>query len=192
MSLLTLSLCMIVKNEEKNLRRCLKSVQGLVDQIVIVDTGSTDQTIEIGNQINPDLHQIAWPGDFAAARNISLSYAGCEWILVLDADEELDSAAYSKIKGVLTKTQAAGLRLCQRNLLSPNELIRYNDLHIIRVFRNDPQIRYEGMIHESVLEPIIRMGGLIEDTDLAIYILTIRKILFWGTIHAENATWICF
>jgi glycosyltransferase involved in cell wall biosynthesis len=90
MSRLTLSLCMIVKNEEKNLPRCLKSVQGLVDQIVIVDTGLTDQTIEIGNQYNADIHQIAWPGDFAAARNISLSYAGCEWILVLDADEELD------------------------------------------------------------------------------------------------------
>ena len=164
----TLSLCMIVKNEEKNLTRCLKSVQGLVDEIVIVDTGSTDDTLEIANQFKVNLYQTAWSGDFAFARNTSLDYASGQWILVLDADEELDAAAQSQLKEILSNTQAAGLRLCQRNLLSPDDLVRHQDIRIIRVFRNNPKIRFEGMIHESVLDSIARMGGLIQNTDLII------------------------
>ncbi|MDR3572453.1 MAG: glycosyltransferase [Anaerolineaceae bacterium] len=168
MSMPTLSLCMIVKNEEKNLERCLRSVQGLVDEIVIVDTGSTDGTLAIAKRFQVKLFETIWPGDFSRARNMSLEQAAGEWILVLDADEELDQAAQSQLKGILANTQAAGLRLRQRNLLSPNDLMRYHDIPIIRVFRKDAKIRFEGLIHESVLDSVTRQGGSIEDTELII------------------------
>ena len=87
----TLSLCMIVKNEESCLDRCLKSVSTFVDEIIIVDTGSTDNTIDIARRYIARVFEIPWEDDFAAARNISLQYAEKDWILILDADEEIDS-----------------------------------------------------------------------------------------------------
>src|SRR5690348_3827247 len=86
----TISLCMIVKNEEKYLERCLKSVEGVVDEIIIVDTGSTDQTTEIAEKFGAKILRYQWNDDFSSARNYSLKNAKCDWILILDADEELD------------------------------------------------------------------------------------------------------
>ena len=86
----TLSLCMIVKNEEANLGRCLESVKGVADEIIIVDTGSTDRTVEIARQHGAKIVSHQWDDDFAVARNVSLRAATSDWILVLDADEALD------------------------------------------------------------------------------------------------------
>ena len=85
----TISLCMIVKNEGHNLHRCLQSVQGFVNQIIVVDTGSEDNTVEIARSYGAEVHFFEWCDDFAAARNHSLSFATGDWILVLDADEKL-------------------------------------------------------------------------------------------------------
>lgn len=85
-----LSLCMIVKNEQETLAKCLNSVKGIVDEMIIVDTGSTDKTPKIAQQFGAKVHSFNWCDDFAKARNASLSYATGQWILVLDADEILD------------------------------------------------------------------------------------------------------
>ncbi len=86
----TLSLCMIVKNEEKHLARCLSSVKDVADEIVIVDTGSTDKTIEIAESFSAKIFHFDWVNDFSAARNFALSKCTGDWILYLDADEELN------------------------------------------------------------------------------------------------------
>jgi len=83
-----LSVCLIVKNEEKFLDQCLKSIRALADQIIIVDTGSTDRTLEIARCYDAEIHAFAWCDDFAAARNAALEHATGDWVLVLDADEE--------------------------------------------------------------------------------------------------------
>ncbi len=85
-----ISLCMIVKNEEKNLPRCLESVRGLVDEIVVLDTGSEDNTVSVAESFGAKVYHMPWPGSFSAARNESLKKAGGNWILYLDADEALD------------------------------------------------------------------------------------------------------
>lgn len=82
-----ISLCMIVKNEENHLSRCLDSVHNLVDEIIIVDTGSTDRTKEIAKNYTPNIYDFEWTNDFSAARNESIKHAACQWILWLDADE---------------------------------------------------------------------------------------------------------
>ena len=115
----TISLCMIVKNEEKDLARCLDSVCGLVDEIIIVDTGSTDGTVEIAQRYQVQLEKIEWPGNFAIARNMSLKKAVSDWILVLDADEYLDPASSEILKAVLAETKAMGLQVCVRNSAAP-------------------------------------------------------------------------
>ncbi|MCH8018826.1 glycosyltransferase family 2 protein, partial [candidate division KSB1 bacterium] len=85
----SLSLCMIVKNEEEYLQECLESIEDVVDEIIVVDTGSTDRTVEIARQFDAEVHHIPWNDDFAAARNESIKHASGDWILQLDADERL-------------------------------------------------------------------------------------------------------
>src|SRR5438034_11627278 len=82
-----LSLTMIVKNEEENLGRCLASVSGIADELIVVDTGSTDRTVEIARQHGAQVYHFKWCDDFAAARNVSLQHATGRWCLHLDADE---------------------------------------------------------------------------------------------------------
>jgi Glycosyltransferases involved in cell wall biogenesis len=84
-----LSLCMIVKNEEKNIGECLKSAEGLADEIIVTDTGSTDKTVEIAQSYGAKIEHFAWIKDFAAARNHSISKATSRWIIWLDADDRL-------------------------------------------------------------------------------------------------------
>ena len=83
------SLCMIVKNEEYYLPRCLSSVNNIVDEVIIVDTGSTDKTVEIAKSFGAKVYFFPWNNNFSEARNESLKYASKEWILILDADDEL-------------------------------------------------------------------------------------------------------
>jgi len=86
--MITISACMIVKNEEHNLPRCLASIKPFVDEIIVVDTGSTDKSIEIAESYGAKVYHHPWENDFSKHRNQSISYATCDWILIVDADEE--------------------------------------------------------------------------------------------------------
>ncbi len=121
----TVSLCMIVKNEEENLDRCLSSARDVVDEIIVVDTGSTDRTVEIANAYNARIYYHEWQDDFSLARNISLSHATRDWILHLDADEELETESCHRLKSTLSTTNAAGLDLCVRSFTPLGVLTEY-------------------------------------------------------------------
>ena len=100
----TISLCMIVKNESAVLARCLDSIADLMDEIIIVDTGSTDNTKEIAAQYTSRIYDFKWTSDFSAARNFSFSKATMEYIYTADADEILDDAnreRFLRLKGAL-------------------------------------------------------------------------------------------
>jgi GT2 family glycosyltransferase/Flp pilus assembly protein TadD len=97
----SLSLCMIVKNEEKHLVKCLKSVRDVVDEMIIVDTGSTDKTVDIAIIFGAKVFEFPWTGDFAAARNHSLSQATGNWLLILDADEVLSALDFKELREIL-------------------------------------------------------------------------------------------
>jgi len=88
--LVSISLCMIVKNEENTLGRCLETIKDLVEEMIIVDTGSTDKTKEVAMQFTDNIFDFAWIDDFAAARNYSFQFASKEYIMWLDADDILD------------------------------------------------------------------------------------------------------
>lgn len=97
---ISISLCMIVKNEEDTLRRCLSSVKGIVNEIIIIDTGSTDKTKEIAREFQSELFDFEWIEDFSAARNYAFSKASKDYILWLDADDYLDEDNIEKIKNL--------------------------------------------------------------------------------------------
>lgn len=139
----SVSLCMIVKNEENCLERCLLSVQGIVNEIIIVDTGSTDRTKEIAKKYTDQVYDFKWIDDFSAARNYALGFVKSDFVLQLDADEifadpnnelqqNLDKDFYYiRIKNDL----GSGLYLSHQ---------------FIRLFKNSPDIRYKGALHEQV------------------------------------------
>lgn len=150
----SISLCMIVKNEEEHLARCLTSARDLVSQIVIVDTGSTDRTVEIARSFGADVHHHAWEGNFSKARNISMGYATGEWILILDADEELDPADFEIIRKTLASTEFKAVGVSVYNY-SAEKRMYTSFLPSIRLFRRDLGAFYEGIVHNQLRFPSI-------------------------------------
>ena len=177
-----LSLCMIVKNESATLGRCLASVKDVVDEIIIVDTGSTDGTQTIAREHGAQIIQSTWENDFSRARNESLAAANGAWILVLDADEYLlpeDAAALRAL--IATHTDSGGrataaFQLVLQNL-SPHGrpgMLAY----ITRLFPNRVDVRYEWPIHEQVMTSLRRAG-------VPVYVSTI-KFLHTGYADRER------
>ncbi len=142
-----LSLCMIVKNESQNLHRCLDSVRSQVDELVIVDTGSEDNTPEIAQQYGAKLSYFSWCDDFAAARNFAISQARGQWILMLDADEELLIQTSDFRQTLSESTQVLAYSLDLKDALNQQGL---TVLRIMRLFRNLPELRYVGRYHERL------------------------------------------
>ncbi|WP_293125037.1 glycosyltransferase [Microcoleus sp. bin38.metabat.b11b12b14.051] len=142
-----LSFCAIVKNESENLARCLASVQPYVDEIIVVDTGSQDDTPEIASQYGAKVGYFEWCDDFAAARNYALSLVTGEWILVLDADEELIVRS-ADFRETLKSQPEALVYSIVRTEVEPQAGM--TPLHMTRLFRNLPEIRYIGRFHEQI------------------------------------------
>jgi glycosyltransferase involved in cell wall biosynthesis len=165
---LTLSLCMIVRDEEQNLVHCLKSIKDAVDEIIVVDTGSKDRTPEIAADFHAKVLRYPWQDDFAAARNFSISAATGDWIFVLDADEELEGNCQGQLRSLIKDTQVDGFRIWQRNFTPPGELCRYYDLRLTRIFRNSPSYRFEGIVHEQIAPSILRHHGMLANGDLIV------------------------
>ncbi len=151
-----ISLSMIVKNEEKHLRVCLESVKGIVDEIVLVDTGSTDATIKIAEEFGAKIFHFHWVNDFAAARNYSLEHSTGDWILYLDADERLTANSAAELKK-LTSTKKKTAYYC--NVRSIDEMNdRPSLMAYARLFPNEKEIRFEGAVHEQI-EPSLRRNN---------------------------------
>ncbi len=146
----TLSLCMIVKNEAKSLPRCLASVAQVVDQTVVVDTGSTDQTREVAQDLGAEVHTFAWDNDFAAARNQSLKYAQGDWVLVLDGDEVLVPEIIPRLRQAIENHAYLLINLVRQEVgaaQSPYSLVS-------RLFRRHPEISFSRPYHAIVDERV--------------------------------------
>lgn len=150
----TISLCMIVKNEEASIERCLESVHDMVDEIIIVDTGSTDRTVEICKTYTNNIHSFQWNDDFSKARNSSIERAKSQWVLWLDADEELDRENIKDLKAVLTDKKEMVLYVPIINYIG--ESIQEEEVYKIyqpRLFRNGQGILFHNRIHETLVFP---------------------------------------
>ncbi|MFN3134674.1 MAG: glycosyltransferase family 2 protein, partial [Candidatus Kryptonium sp.] len=155
---------MIVKNEEKFLPGCLESVKNIVDEIIIVDTGSTDKTIEIANSYNAKVFHLEWKGDFSQARNESIKHATGDWILILDADERLDPGQETKIKKYLN-LNFDGLYV---RIISADKNGNLSATEYPRLFRKINGIKFERKIHEQISPSILKLGGKLAKTDITI------------------------
>jgi len=143
-----LSLCMIVKNEERFLRACLESVRDVVDEMIIVDTGSTDETVAIGESFGAQVFREEWKNDFATARNQSIEHATGEWILVMDADERLHEEDQALVRELLThRDEADGFYINILDYFSVDDVRTFPG--VLRLFQNGP-LRYKGVVHEDL------------------------------------------
>lgn len=143
-----LSLAMIVKDEEEMLPACLESVQGVVDEMVIVDTGSSDRTVEIAESFGATVLHHEWNGSFSDARNVSLDAATGDWILHLDADERILPEDKDKLRPLLARTYREGFLLVETNYTGEGEIgaVTHSTL---RLWRHRPEYRFKGAIHEQ-------------------------------------------
>lgn len=163
------SLCMIVKNEEKNLPDCVGPIADLVDEIIVVDTGSTDRTKEVAAGLGARVFDFAWVDSFAAARNESQRHATGDWILWLDADDRIDEINRSRLRELLASLQdeiAAYLVRIDVLPSGPSDPIRV--VHHARLFRNHPKVRWHYRVHEQVLPTVLAAGGKIHRPELVI------------------------
>lgn len=165
----SLSLCMIVRNEAQWLSECLQSARGAVDEMIVVDTGSTDETVPVAQRFGARVVSHPWNEDFAAARNVSLAHAAGDWILVLDADERLTEQVGPRLTALLQGPADVVAYLLQQRTPTPSSagtgMVRVEWLP--RLFRNGVGARYAGAVHECVL-PSLAGKGRIVHADLTI------------------------
>lgn len=156
--MITVSLCMIVKNEERNLRRCLDSVVDLMDEIIIVDTGSTDETKKIAAEYTDKIYDFEWIHDFAAARNFAFSKAGMDYIYSADADEVLDEEnrkRFFELKQILLP-EIEIVQMKYSNQLQFGTVYNYDEEYRPKLFKRIRTFQWTEPIHETILtEPVI-------------------------------------
>ncbi len=147
---LTLTLCMIVKDEEEMLPKCLAAVAPAVDEIIIVDTGSTDRTIEIAKEFGAEVIEQPWTGSFSDARNTSFEHATSDWIIYLDADEVLVADDVERLRGLTGRVWREAFYLVETSYTGELGDGGAVTNVAMRVFRNRPHYRFEGRLHEQI------------------------------------------
>jgi tetratricopeptide (TPR) repeat protein len=161
-----LTAALIVRDESAFLGGCLESLSGIVDEVVVVDTGSVDDTPDIARDFGARLAHHPWADDFSEARNVSLDLARGEWILYIDADERLEDTSRADVEHLLRDADHVAFRVLLRPLVHTTPYREY------RLWRNDPRIRFEGLIHEKVVPAIHRVadedGRLIGTADVSL------------------------
>ena len=147
-----LSLSMIVRDEAGQIEDCLRSVQGFADELVVVDTGSKDNTVALAQAAGARVEAIEWPGDFAPARNQALEMVQGDWVLVLDADERLKPEAWKPLRALMAQPDVLVINLLRHE----RGAIQSPYSNVSRLFRRHPRIRwsraYHSMIDDSVAE----------------------------------------
>ncbi|MBI5799635.1 MAG: glycosyltransferase [Verrucomicrobia bacterium] len=146
-----LTIFVIAKNEEKFLGQCLDSVRGLADQLIVVDTGSTDSTVEIAKMRGAEVYSHPWEDDFSAARNAALAHATGDWVMFLDADEELPACEHAKLRADMAAADVLAVRLRLQNVGQEED----GQCYVPRLWRNAPGLFFYGRVHEQVFPSIL-------------------------------------
>lgn len=163
--MITISLCMIVKNEEKVLRRCLDSLSDIADEIIIADTGSSDHTKEIALEYTSRVYDFKWTGDFAEARNFVCSKATKEYIYTADADEYLDDDNREKLKR-LKRILLPEIEIVQMLYCTPRELstvYNFEKEHRVKLYKRVRNFTWIDPVHET-----LRIDPVVYDSDIEI------------------------
>jgi tetratricopeptide (TPR) repeat protein len=163
----SVSLCMIVKNEEDRLAECVKSVGDFAGEIIIVDTGSTDRTVEIAAALGATVRHFTWIDDFAAARNESIRTASSDWIFWMDADDRLAPEDLIRLKQAAA-SEKADAYYCNVVSHFKDGAIVEDRIEHLRLFRNHRRVQFEKPLHEDAAPAASRLGLVIARTNITI------------------------
>ena len=161
----------IVKNEEANILRCLNSIKSFCKQIVVVDTGSSDNTAILAAKFGVDLYFCKWKNDFSEARNFAIKHLHTDWIISIDADEELVNENFLSdfekinIHSNFHSNKVGGISIVLNNFLD-EKLETAKQHRFTRIFRNDKRIKFEGKIHEQVADSIYKADFEIVESNI--------------------------
>ncbi len=144
---MSLSVCLLTRNEEKNLSRAIGSVKDVADQVIVADTGSTDRTVAVAKQLGAKVCPLAWTDDFAAGRDFALQQANADWIFWLNPDEELVPESRQPLRDCLGRADAFGFYVVVRDLVKPEQPERFSETVQLRLFRRRPELRSVGRLH---------------------------------------------
>ena len=147
-----LSLCIICKNEEQRIERCINSVKNYVDEMIVVDTGSTDKTIDIVKKLGAKVFEIEWEDDFSKARNYAISKAKGNWIIFLDADEYVIEEDRKYIRNYVIEAINKNSEGIMVEMINVDSEKVQSIFRPVRIFKRSPKIQYTGKIHELVLK----------------------------------------
>tara|TARA_B100000315_G_scaffold255164_1_gene297864 strand:- start:204 stop:1802 length:1599 start_codon:yes stop_codon:yes gene_type:complete len=181
-----LALNMMVKNEAGNIAECIASVQLIVNEIIILDTGSSDDTVSIARDLGAKIFHFEWCDDFAVARNEALSKVSAEWVLVLDADERIAREDHQRILEIIDNDSVDAYLMYARNYLKGTGYDKwsavtgqypemekgyagYRDHFVLRLFRNYDYLKWDGRVHENLLSADPTKRWFVKETDLVIH-----------------------
>lgn len=158
----TLSLCLLVRNESANVGKAIESFEGYVDEVVVVDTGSDDDTREVALSHGARVLEFPWRDDFAAVRNFLFSHARCDWIFHIDADETLLPGSGEEIRGLVGRPEVQGAYVLRQDLFSADDPSQFTEMLQLRLFRSGELPQQVGRCHphfEPPLEDVARSSG---------------------------------
>ena len=182
---MSLSLCLIVRNEEKKLERVLRSVKPVADEIILTDTGSTDDTVSLANSLGAKISHFSWCDDLAAARNFCFSQARGDWVFWIDADEELLGESTDELGRCLSRDEVFAYLILRQDLTDLSRPDLYTEMWLPRLFRNHKNIHLVGR-HHAQFQPSLsalaaQQGQVVETCQVRI-----RHYGFAGPRRAEK------
>jgi glycosyltransferase involved in cell wall biosynthesis len=202
-----LSLCIVARNEAAFLRDCIDSGRPVVDEVVVVDTGSSDGTPDIARDAGARVVRTAWPGDLGRAHNLPIEHARGDWVLSLDADEVLDPTGRHRLRALVHGNRHDAYRLPVRNYSYEPEpkwrpadpadrlargALGYIPTRPVRLFRRREVYRFSGCLHQAVAPSVLQYGGRIDDADVPIHHYGFlrsdrRKSALYGSLARRQA-----
>jgi hypothetical protein len=150
---MSLTACLIARNEEQNLPRALRSLSGVADEIVLTDTGSTDRTPQIAAEFGARVVRFEWCDDFSAARNFAVDQARGDWVLWLDADEELLSGSIAELCNCLGREDVLAYYVTRQDLFDVDRLDHFTQMWQLRLFQRNERLRFRGRCHPEFVPP---------------------------------------
>src|SRR5260370_10066792 len=185
---MSLSVCLLTRNEEKNIARAVRSFAGIADQILVVDTGSTDRTAELAAEAGAEVHPFVWKDDFGAGRNFAFRQARGDWIFWLNPDEELLPQSQEELRRSLTTDESLGYYVRVQELEQAERLDLFTETLQPRLFRREADVAYVGRLHprlEPSLEDVARKAG----KQVSLSGITLRHYAYMSVLSEDKLRW---
>jgi tetratricopeptide (TPR) repeat protein len=185
---MSLSVCLLTRNEERNITRAVRSFGGVADQILVVDTGSTDRTAELAREAGAEVRHFVWNDDFSAGRNFAIRQATGDWILWLNPDEELLPESHEELRRCLTGDDSLGYYVHVQELEKADSTELFSETVQPRLFRREADLAYIGRLHPR-LEPSLEEAAKKAGKHVSLSGITLRHHAYMSVLSEDKLRW---